>query len=108
MTTLEQSIDRLEKTVQNFAHQDIHHKALERPVFETKAEIQNKTNSVQHFVKYGEKALSSQDGAGSLVIRKPSISEIVEKPSSLAKLCYFPGSAKVNNACGFKCGGIEH
>jgi len=82
MTTLEQSIDRLEKTVQNFAQQDIHNKALERPVLETKVENKNKTSSVQHFVKYGEKALSSQDGAGSLVIRKPSISEIVEKPSA--------------------------
>ncbi len=77
-TPLEQSLDRLEQAVQNFSAKEMQQKALERPVFETKEKI---TNNVQNFVKHGEKALSSQDSTGSLVIRKPSISSIVEKPA---------------------------
>ena len=76
-TPLEQSLDRLEQAVQNFGTKEMQHKALDRPVFETKEKT---GNNVQNFVKHGEKALSSQDGTGSLVIRKPSISSIVEKP----------------------------
>ena len=76
-TPLEQSLDRLEQAVQNFSAKEMQHKALDRPVFETK---EKGTTNVQNFVKHGEKALSSQDGTGSLVIRKPSISSIVEKP----------------------------
>ena len=83
MNTLEQSIERLEKAVQSFGQNEVHTKALERPIFETKnVEMKDKTSSVQNFVKYGEKALSSQDGTGSLIMRKPSVSEIVEKPVS--------------------------
>lgn len=77
-TSLEQSLDRLEQAVSNFGSKEIHNKALERPVFETKDQPKH---SIQNFVKYGEKALSSQDGTGSLVIRKPSISPIVAKPT---------------------------
>lgn len=77
-TSLEQSLTRLEQAVQNFGSKEIQHKALERPVFETKEKT---TSTVQNFVKFGEKALSSQDGTGSLVIRKPSISSIVTKPT---------------------------
>ena len=76
-TPLEQSLDRLEQAVQNFGTKEMQHKALDRPVFETKEKA---TTCVQNFVKHGEKALSSQDGTGSLVIRKPSISSIIEKP----------------------------
>lgn len=77
-TPLEQSLDRLEQAVQNFGHKEIHQKALDRPVFEIKEKA---INNVQNFVKYGEKALSSQDGTGSLVIRKPSISSIITTPT---------------------------
>jgi len=77
-TPLEQSLDRLEQAVQNFSAKEMQHKALDRPVFETKEKT---GNNVQNFVKHGEKALSSQDGTGSLVIRKPSISSIIEKPT---------------------------
>lgn len=81
MNTLEQSLNRLEKAVQNIGQSEMQHKALERPVFDTKnTETKDKADNVQNFVKYGEKALSSQEGTGSLVIRKPSISDIVEKP----------------------------
>ena len=80
MNTLEQSLNRLEKAVQNIGQSEMQHKALERPVFDTKnTETKDKADNVQNFVKYGEKALSSQEGTGSLVIRKPSISDIVEK-----------------------------
>lgn len=83
MNTLEHSLNRLEKAVQNINSKDVHNKALERPIFDTKnINSKNSANTVQNFVKYGEKALSSQDGTGSLVIRKPNISEIVEKPLS--------------------------
>ncbi len=90
MYTLEQSLNRLEKAVQNISALEMHHKALERPVFDTKnAEMKDKIDGVQNFVKYGEKASSSQEGTGSLVIRKPSVSAIVEKP--------FAPTPKINN-----------
>lgn len=83
MNTLEQSVERLEKALQNISFKGLENKALERPVFDsTNIETKNNTNNVQHFVKYGEKALSSQDGTGNLVIRKPSISAVTEKPSA--------------------------
>lgn len=82
-TSLEQSLDRLEKAVSAFGqkeiqYKEIQHKALERPIFATQ---EKDVSPLQSFVKYGEKALSSQDGTGSLVIRKPSISSIERKPS---------------------------
>ena len=36
MNTLEQSLERLEKAVQNMGQSEMQHKALERPVFDTK------------------------------------------------------------------------
>lgn len=98
MTTLEQSLDRLEQAVNTFGHKEILHKALERPVFETKnVEIKDKASPIQNFVKFGEKALSSQDGTGSLVIRKPSISSIVAKPVCPTRFREIAGHATIQS-----------
>ena len=93
-TPLEQSLDRLEQAVQNFSAKEMQHKTLDRPVFETK---EKGTTNVQNFVKHGEKALSSQDGTGSLVIRKPSISSIVEKPVCPALFRDIAGRATIQS-----------
>lgn len=82
---LEQSLNRLEQAVENFSQKEFYKKALqatgiERPVLEGTAPIS--TKSIHNFVKYGEKALSSQDGSGSLVVRKPSMTNIVSKLQS--------------------------
>ncbi len=79
-TSLEHSLNRLEDAVNTLSHQHIYNKSLERPMLE---EITPRSDeSVQNFVKYGEKALSSQDGTGNLVLRKPKISSVIETPHS--------------------------
>lgn len=76
--SLEQSLNRLEQAVEKLGEKAMQHKSLERPMLEAKEQ----RSKAHNFIKYGEKSLSSHDGTGSLVLRKPEISEILAKPTA--------------------------
>ncbi len=78
--SLEESISKLEQTIEKLGNKTMQQKILDRPMLETKDH--NITNKAYNFIKHGEKSLSSQDGTGSLVLRRPVISEILEKPNA--------------------------
>lgn len=76
--TLEQSINRLEQAVEKLGEKNMQQKSIERPMLENPQTM----SKAHNFIKYGEKSLSSHDGTGSLVLRKPVISEILAKPTA--------------------------
>ena len=81
--TIEQSINRLEQTVEK----------LHRPILEG-----NKMLTKAHnFIKHGEKSLSSNDGTGSLVLRKPEITEVLTKPNAPTFFRQIAGNTTINS-----------
>ena len=77
-----QSINRLEQTVEKLGEQTMQQKLLDRPILDRPAlETKAHLSKAHNFIKYGEKSLSSHDGTGSLILRRPEISEIITKPT---------------------------
>ena len=96
--SLEQSINRLEQTIEKLGEKSMQQKlldrpALERPTLETKAHL----SKAHNFIKYGEKSLSSHDGTGSLILRRPEISEIITKPSAPTLFREIAGVTTINS-----------
>lgn len=71
--SVEKCLNRLENAVSNFEKANFKTKTIDRPMFDNQ---KPKNKMINQFVKYGEKSLSSSDGKGNLVLRKPQISEI--------------------------------
>jgi HK97 family phage major capsid protein len=92
--SLEQSINRLEQTVQNLGTKNMN-KNLERPMLE--GNDQKMATKANNFIKHGEKSLSSHDGTGSLVLRKPEVSEIIERPSAPTLFRQIAGQTTINS-----------
>ncbi len=83
--SLEQSINSLEQAVEKLGARTMQQKSLERPIMD-RPTLETKDHKVMskahNFIKHGEKSLSSHDGTGSLVLRRPEISEILTKPAA--------------------------
>ncbi len=83
--SLEQSLNSLEQAVEKLGAKTMQQKSLERPIMD-RPTLETKdhkiVNKAHNFIKYGEKSLSSHDGTGSLVLRRPEISEILTKPTA--------------------------
>lgn len=78
-TEIEQCLNRLETAVTSFEKSSLKTKNIDRPMFDNGNQ---KNKDLNQFVKYGEKSLSSNDGRGNLVLRKPQVSEITRNTTT--------------------------
>lgn len=90
--SIDKCLNRLENAVSNFEKANFKTKAIDRPMLDNQ---NTKTKAINQFVKYGEKALSSGDGRGSLVLRKPQISEITTQATAPNYFRAIAGQANV-------------
>lgn len=98
MNELSACVERLEQSVEKFEKINTLKKSLNRPMFEagnmnSKSEF---SKEIGNFIKYGEKALNSNDGRGNLILKKPKTREIISAINTPNKLREILGQTNIN------------